>query len=109
MPEFEPSKVQMVDTIMYVSTVTPTGSYHLARLVGTVDVSFLLHTGAAVTLLWEDTWLQVAAKNRQALRPWLTVKLVSASRAPLTIHGCVSVELELESEKFQLKLWWSAH
>ena len=85
---------------MYASTVTPTGGYRLSGSVSSVDISLLLDTGAAVTLLRKDTWLQVAAKNPQDLRPWSAMKLVSAGGTPLTVHGCVSVELKLGTERF---------
>lgn len=72
----------MSDTILYASLVTPTSGYCLSGSVGGVDESLLLDTGAAVTLLREDVWLQVAANDPQALRPWLTVKLVSTGGTP---------------------------
>ncbi len=65
-----------------------------------VRMSLLLDTGAAVTLLREDTWARVVAKSPQELRPWSALKLVSAGGTPLTIHGSARVELELEGEKF---------
>lgn len=92
--------VQSPNNIVYASPVTPTSGYRLSGSVGSVDMSLLLDTGAAVTLLREDTWLQVAADNPQALRPWSAGKLVSAGGTPLTIHGCANIELKLGTEKF---------
>ena len=65
-----------------------------------VNVSLLLDTGAAVTLLRKDIWLQVATGRSQDLEPWLTAELVSAGGTPLTVHGCTSVELVFGHHKF---------
>jgi predicted aspartyl protease len=72
----------------------------VSGVIGGVEVSLLLDTGAAVTLLREDTWSQIALKNPQTLEPWVSVALVSAGGTPLTIHGCTNVELEMGNEKF---------
>ena len=71
---------------------------------GTINgmhVPLLLDTGAAVTLLRKDTWLQTAAGKSQNLKPWITAELVSAGGTPLTVHGCASVDLELGHHKFE--------
>ena len=85
---------------MYVSPVTPTGGYRLSGTLNGTEISLLLDTGAAVTLLRADTWSQITAKTPQQLRSWSTVTLVSAGGTPLTIHGCACVELELEGNTF---------
>ena len=61
-----------------------------------VDVSLLLDTGAVVTLLRDDTCLQVIANKPQHLWPWSSISLVSAA---LTVCGCATVELELKGKK----------
>ena len=65
-----------------------------------VRVSWLLDTGAAVTLLHKDVWAQVKASNPQKLKPWTAMKLVSAGGTPLTIHGSAQIEVELEGQKY---------
>jgi len=89
---------------MYASPVDSTGGYHVAGSVDGVQVSLLLDTGAAVTLLREDTWSQVTTKNPQSLRPWSALTLVSAGGTTLTVRGCASVELELGGEKFMVEI-----
>lgn len=89
---------------MYASPVDSTGGYHVVGSVDGVQVSLLLDTGAAVTVLREDTWSQVTAKNPQALRPWSAVTLVSAGGTPLTVRGCASVQLELGGEEFMVEI-----
>ena len=62
-PGIKPSKAQLCNAGVCVSPVNPTGGYHLLGTVNRVQMSMLLDTGAAVTLLRQDTWLHVAAKN----------------------------------------------
>ena len=57
-----------------------------------------------MTLLREDTWARITAESPQELRPWSTLKLVSAGGTPLTIHGSARVELDLEGEKFTTEI-----
>ena len=66
-----------------VSLVTPTGGYCLSGVVTGVETSLLLDTGAAVTLLRDDTWARITAKKPQEIRPWSMLKLVSAGGIPL--------------------------
>ena len=60
-----------------------------------VETSLLLDTGAAVTLLRDDTWARITAKKPQELRPWSMLKLVSAGGVPVSIHRSAHVELHL--------------
>ena len=101
MPEGEPSKAH---SCVCVSPVALTGGYRLLGAVNGVQMSLLLDTGAAVTLLREDTWARITAESPQELRPWSTLKLVSAGGTPLTIHGSARVELDLEGEKFTTEI-----
>ena len=83
------------------SSVIPTGGYRLSGSVDGVDLSLLLDTGPAVTLLRKDVWEQISREKRPVLRPWLTMKLVTAGGMPLTVHGCASVNLRLGQETFE--------
>ena len=83
------NKVHLSDTVIY---VTPSRGYHLSAIINGVDVSLLLDTGA---LLRKDTWSQFTTNKPLPLRPWLAVELVSAGGTALTVHGCVSIDLEL--------------
>ena len=75
------------ETIVYASPVMPMSGYRLSGSVDGVDISLLLDTGAAVTLLRADTWSQVATKTQQGLQPWSMARLVSAGGTPLTVQG----------------------
>ena len=94
-PEGEPIKAH-TNVYVCVSPTILTGGYRLLGAINGAQMSLLLDTGAAVTLLREDTWARAAAKHTQELQPRSTLKLVSAGGTPLTIHGCTCVELELE-------------
>ena len=97
-PEGEPIKAH-TNVYVCVYPTTLTGGYRLSGAVNSPQMSLLLDTGAAVTLLREDTWARAAAKNLQELQPRSTLKLVSGGGTPLTILGSTCVELELEGAK----------
>ena len=79
-----------------VSPVTPAGGYRVDGSVNGVPTSFLLDTGAAVTLLRRDTWTNITASCPQDLRNWSQLRLVGADGSPLRIHGSAHVSVELE-------------
>ena len=85
-------------------TVSPvTGGYRLASSINGTHVDVLVDTGAAVTLLREDIWRQLMAQPSD-LKPWPGAALVSAGGAPLTVHGCVCVDLVLGGKKFETEM-----
>ena len=69
-PEGEPSKAHSPNVCVYVSPVAPSGDYHLFGAVNEVQLSLLLDTGVAVTLLREDSWARISAKKPQELKLW---------------------------------------
>ena len=85
---------------VHVSPVVSAGGYRLSGTINGVELSLLLDTGAVVSLLREDAWSRVTANNPQDLRPWSTVRLVTAGGASLTVHGCASVKLELGGNEY---------
>ena len=60
----------------------------------------LLDTGAAVTLLRHDVWMNITTQPHD-LRPWSGATLVSAGGIPLTVHGCACMRLELGGKVFR--------
>ena len=71
------------------------GGYRVEGAINGVPTSFLLDTGATVTLLRRDTWANVTANHPQELKSWSTQRLVSADGLHLTIHGSVRVLADL--------------
>ena len=67
-PDGEPCKVHFSDVQIYISPVMPTGGYRMAGAINGIEMSLLLDTGAAVTLLQEEAWSRVIAKEAQDLR-----------------------------------------
>ena len=67
-----------------------------------MDITLLLDTGAAVTLLRQDVCAKVAASpNSPAqLGSWMGASLVSAGGTPLTVHGCACLTLNLGGKIF---------
>ena len=62
-------------------------------------MSFLLDTGAAVTLLARDAWTRNDPKRSTKLEPWTEYRLVGVDGSPLQVHGQARVDIELEGEK----------
>ena len=79
-----------------ISTIT--GGYRVPGNINGVSFTLLVDTGAAVTLLREDVWTQIAVRHGD-LKPLSGASLISVGGAPLTIHGsaCVSLELRVGS------------
>ena len=72
----------MVQSPINVSPVT--GGYRLPGWINGTKLSLLLDTGAAVTLLREDVWRQLAPQP-PGLEPWPGATLVSAGGMPLGV------------------------
>ena len=78
------------------------GGYRLPGTLSGVEVTLLLDTGAAVTLLRQDVWNRLAGRCHE-LKPWSGATLLSAGGTPLTVHGCTSLELKLGDREFMTK------
>ena len=90
-----------VPPLISVSPVTC--GYHLPGTVNGTQVSLLLDTGAAVTLLREDVRKGITPQP-PPLKPWQGAMLVSADDTPLTIHGCSCVDLQLGGSRFDTEV-----
>ena len=90
-----------VQRLIHVSPVT--GGYRLPGSINGVNLDLLLDTGAAVTLLREDVWKQIVPRPSD-LKPWPGAALVSAGGMPLTVHGCVCVNLVLGDREYQTNM-----
>ena len=68
-----------------ISLVTPKGSYQVNGMVNGSPTSFLLGTGAAVTLMRKDEWDHISLGTE--LEPWAEHNLVSIDGTSLLIYG----------------------
>ena len=87
------------DYNIIVSPIAPTGCFKLHGLVNGEPMSFLLDTGAAVTLLARDAWTRIDPKRSTKLEPWTEYRLVGVDGSPLQVYGQARVDIELEGEK----------
>ena len=65
------------------------------------STSFLVDTGAAVTLMRKDTWDQVNDGLATELEPWSERQLVSVDGTPLQVHGQACVDIVLDGTNYQ--------
>ena len=80
--------------------VASAGGYRLEGSISGVPTSFLLDTGAAMTLIHKDTWEKVAAG--QEITSSSSLKLVGADGSPLSVYGKARVNLEVDGEKMAI-------
>ena len=85
-----------------ISVVTPTGGYRVDGKINRIPISFLLDTGAAVTLIREDVWSRINSGGQVRLEPWSEQRLVSVDGSPLDVFGQTEVELDLGRCVFQM-------
>ena len=84
---------------MFSSTIHPLLLYTIQGTVFDTPATFLLDTGAAVSLLRQDIW-QRAKAPQHYLRPWTSDSLVGVDGTPLTLHGFTDVTIHLSGIPF---------
>lgn len=93
-------KAKNCTTITNISTISSTGCFRVQGLIEEEPVSFLLDTGAPVTLLRKDVWDSIQTKLHKDLKPWTKQKLVGVNGTPIQVHGQAVVNVKLgEGEK----------
>ena len=92
------------DRKVVISPVTSTGGYRLEGTVNGAQTSFLVDTGAAVSLLRDDAWARSNAERActESLKPWSNPRLVGVDGSPLPVLGCARVEIDLAGEKLPM-------
>ena len=78
-------------------------SYHLNGLVFTTHSSFLLDTGAAVSLLSRALWERVKPDGAE-LPPGISQQLVSVDGTPLKLCGSAVVPVQLADRTFDINI-----
>ena len=103
-PEGRSQEVQNPHGVILTSPILPTHGFRLAGSVNGAAVSFLLDTGAAVTLLRLDTWERVMGREHVTLEPWQSATLIYAGGTPLTVHGRAHITLGLGTGNFEVEV-----
>ena len=83
-------KAQKDDLIVHTLSVSCGSSYHISTVIYTVPVTFVLDTGAAVSLISEDVWTRItktAGVSLPELREWRGKRLVGVNGSPLSVRG----------------------
>ena len=75
--------------------VTPTECFRVEGMVSGERISFLLDTGAAVTLLRNDTWARINLRRPRKLEPSSEQQLVGVDGASLQVHAQAKIGVEL--------------
>ena len=100
-PERLPRKVHTTHTDVPISPIVSARGHYLSARINNADFSLLLDTGAVVTLLPQDTWLRATSNTSQTLG---ICNLISAGGTALTIHGCATVDLQLDNEVYSTEV-----
>ena len=67
-----------------------------------VPLNFIVDTGAAVTLIINDVWRQLA--SNQELSPWQGPRLVGVDGSPVESQGSVTVPITIGDTTFQTRV-----
>ena len=62
-----------------------------------LSVSWLIHAGAAISLLGKNTWSLLGGTSKYTLQQWSGSRLVGVEGRPVPVHGVTVVEIELGS------------
>ena len=75
--------------------VNPSNGFRLNGTINEIPVSFLLDTGATVTLLREDIWSRISAQRSLPFTQCTSLELVGVDGSPLTVLCSTQVSLRL--------------
>ena len=89
--------------IFFVSPISSTVAYKISTLINNLPVSFVLDTGAAVTILHRETWEKIKMPKSQ-LTTWTGQNLIGVEGTPLQVLGCSEIPVEIEGKTFSMKV-----
>ena len=88
------------DNIIKLLAVNPAHAYHvIGEISNRGNVKFMIDTGAAVSLIREDTWEKVAGSNRPTLTAWTGCQLVGAEGSPIEIKGIATLTFMIAGQR----------
>ena len=73
--------------------VNPASAYHVVGSINGISIKFMLDTGAAVSLINEDTWNKLANLTVKPLSKWGGCQLVGVEGTPIPVVGVADVEV----------------
>ena len=87
---------ELLCDFMHVSmllAVNPASAYHVVGSINGMSIKFTLDTGAAVSLINEDTWNNLANLTVKPLTRWGGCQLVGVEGSPIPVVGVADVEV----------------
>lgn len=84
------------------SSVNSLCTIHVQFKIANTPCSFLVDTGAAVTLINKTTWQHCLPPNQYKLEPWTGHRLIGVESSPLQVLGQVSIPIEIDSQVFNV-------
>ena len=92
-------KAKQNNMIVHTLSTSCGGSYCVTGVIQTVPVTFVLDTGAAVSLIRENIWVRIsraASVRLPELQPWKSKRLVGVNGSPLSVRGFGKVQVFLD-------------
>ena len=75
-------------------------AYHVVGSINGISIKFMLDTGAAVSLINEDTWNKLANLTVKPLSKWGGCQLVGVEGSPTPVVGLADVEVSFSGVNF---------
>ena len=91
------------DNDMCTIAINSVTNYTVCAHVFSNEVSFLVDTGAAVSLVSSEVWERIKPPTAPRMNP-VGLRLVGVDGAPLQIQGSVTIELEISGKTFKQEL-----
>ena len=91
------------DNDMCTIAINNVSNYTVCARVFSNEVSFLVDTGAAVSLVSSEVWERIKPSTAPRMNP-VGLRLVGVDGAPLQIQGSVTIELEISGKTFKQEL-----
>ena len=92
----------MANDIIDLFAVNPHVAFHINAVINSYTVHFMLDTGAAVSLLRNDTWNKI--KGTSTLIPWTNPGLVGVGGTLLRVSGIAKLCLELGGQQYHVEM-----